>query len=136
MSAFDVFRKAAKERDLLDVFEEVCRERRVRLEAAFGPEKTKAVVRTRAACWARMRKLGFSFPEIADVWGRDHTTIIAAVRGHDEREGDNAAEAEATDPRMWRLPKTERELRERVIELESRVGRLEAILGKVSKALL
>ncbi len=38
------------------------------------------LVRARAVAMLEVRKLGFSYPEIAKAFGRDHTTVIHAVK--------------------------------------------------------
>ena len=51
-------------------------------EAIEGRGRTGAVAAARAAVWCWLRARGWSYPEIGAAWGRDHTTIMSAVRKH------------------------------------------------------
>jgi hypothetical protein len=42
--------------------------------------RQKRVVAARNACWRLQYERGFSTVEIADMWGRDHTTILHALK--------------------------------------------------------
>lgn len=61
-------------------FYAICKERLVSLEDVFGAGKTASLVRARVECWHFMRNRGSSYPEIGDLWGRHHTTIMHALK--------------------------------------------------------
>ena len=46
----------------------------------YGTGKTRIVVRSRWAIWMVMRRQGLSFQEIGDIFGRNYSTIIKAMR--------------------------------------------------------
>jgi len=77
---FDEFRRRCEGRQLIGVFNDVCRRHRIRLEDVYGRVRTKNVVQARRECWAATRRLGWSFPEIGHLWDRDHTTILTSLR--------------------------------------------------------
>lgn len=125
------FVKICEERGLIEAFQDACVKRNVRLEDVFGQSRQKAISRARHACWYVMRQRGASYPEIGDLWGRDHTTVLSAVRVHELRGEENAPKE---DPREWASPPEERKLRRRVVELEERVLKLETRLSTLAKA--
>jgi chromosomal replication initiation ATPase DnaA len=70
-------------RDLLRVLDDVCRARHVTRAEVCGCRRTKAIVAARHEVWWRLRhhpELSFSYEEIGRLFGRDHTTVLAAVR--------------------------------------------------------
>jgi len=78
--AFVAFKKDCERTLLLPIFLDVCEEFGVQLEDVFSQTKTRTLVLARTKCWAQMRRLGHSFPEIGKFWGRDHSTVMAAMR--------------------------------------------------------
>ena len=68
------------QRGLLQVIDNRCKAMLVRVEDVAGKSRTKAVVRARHAIWLWMHdELGFSWPEVAHLFGRrDHSSIIQA----------------------------------------------------------
>lgn len=78
--SYEVFLKAARRVGLVDDFARACHAYGVTLEDAHGPRRTKARTLARAACWRIMRERGQSYPEIGEFWGRDNSTIMAALK--------------------------------------------------------
>lgn len=65
---------------LLHVACEIANEHGVTIEAMLGPARHKTVAAARHALMCNLRIRGYSYPEIGRLVGRDHTTVIAAVR--------------------------------------------------------
>lgn len=64
----------------------VCDEHRVTVDQLLGDRRMRAIAYARHDAAWRLRGLGRSFPEIgAALGGRDHATIIYAVRAHEHR---------------------------------------------------
>ena len=78
---YPAFLAEVVERGLHDDFARICRERHTTLAAAFASRRTPTAVAARGECWGLMRTLGFSYPEIGTLWGRDHSTVFACVNG-------------------------------------------------------
>lgn len=58
----------------------------------IGSRRRKRDVEARHAVWASLYGTGrYSLPDLAAMFGRDHTTILAGVRRHRERLGRSAA---------------------------------------------
>lgn len=74
------FQKHLKEVDLLEPMVRICRNHHITLEGAFSPSRYKNVVFARVACWAYLREMGKSYTEIANMWGRDHTTVMGCLK--------------------------------------------------------
>ena len=78
--------EALATRDLLNVVDDVGRARHVTRDEICGGVRTKAIVAARHEVWWRLRhhpELSFSYQEIARLFGRDHTTVLSAVRAYD-----------------------------------------------------
>ena len=54
-------------------------------DCIFGNSRKKDVCHARHEVMWALREMGFSYPRIARVLGRDHTTIIHGCRQHEER---------------------------------------------------
>jgi chromosomal replication initiation ATPase DnaA len=83
-------------RDLLQLVEEVARRRGVLVEQLCGTERTLSISRARQEAWWRLRhhpERYYSFFEIARLFGRHHTTIMAGVTAHAHRLERGAATA-------------------------------------------
>lgn len=77
-----------RRRDLLDLVEEVAVRRGVLVDHLCGTARTLSVSRARQEAWWRMRRHPercFSLFEIARLFGRHHTTIMAGVAAHARR---------------------------------------------------
>ncbi|HEX4760013.1 MAG TPA: helix-turn-helix domain-containing protein [Thermoleophilaceae bacterium] len=75
-------------RDLLDLAFEVCKRRGVTLDEVCGRARSKAISRARQEVWWRIRhhpERQYSYPEIARLFARDHTTIMAGISAHERR---------------------------------------------------
>jgi len=47
----------------------------------FGRDRHRHVARSRmVAVWATRRATGASYPQLGEVWGRDHSTMVHAVQ--------------------------------------------------------
>lgn len=71
------------ERGLLDEMRAVCKRNAVTIDEAASRRRTKNVARARHEFWWHLRSRSgstFSYPEIAGLFGVDHTTVMAGVR--------------------------------------------------------
>jgi chromosomal replication initiation ATPase DnaA len=78
-------------RDLLALVDEVCMSRGVTLDEVCGRTRSQAVSYARHEVWWRIRhhpERHYSYPEIARIFARDHTTIIAGITAHERRISD------------------------------------------------
>ena len=57
----------------------------VTIEELMGPKRHQRQALPRQEAMFKMRQAGFSFPDIAHFFGRDHTTVMHGVRAHEER---------------------------------------------------
>lgn len=83
--SFIRFVAALKERDLLEDMKVACFSQKALLGEAWGPSKLPTATNARAACWAKLREIGLSYPEIGMIWGRDHATVLRAVKRFEAR---------------------------------------------------
>jgi chromosomal replication initiation ATPase DnaA len=75
-------------RDLLTLVDDVCKRRGVTLDEVCGRARSQAISRTRQEVWWRIRhhpERSYSYPEIARLFARDHSTIIAGISAHGRR---------------------------------------------------
>jgi chromosomal replication initiation ATPase DnaA len=75
-------------RDLLPLVDDVCKRRGVTLDEVCGRARSKAIARARQEVWWRIRhhpEREYSYPEIARLFARDHTTIMAGIGAHERR---------------------------------------------------
>jgi chromosomal replication initiation ATPase DnaA len=75
-------------RDLLPLVDEVCKRRGVTLNEVCGRARSQAISRARQEVWWRIRhhpEREYSYPEIARLFARDHTTIMAGISAHERR---------------------------------------------------
>ena len=73
-----------KEVGLFAIVETVCRRHHVLPIEVCGRGRTKNVAKARHAVWWELRhrpESSFSYPELARLFDRDHSTIISAMRG-------------------------------------------------------
>ena len=71
---------ALKERGLLFLLDEICRQHHVSREEITGRNRTRSVSLARHDLWQRLRELGFSYVEIGRLFERNHTTVLHGVR--------------------------------------------------------
>ena len=79
---------ALRERDLDAIAVDVATRRGVPLAELCGRGRSKSVARARHEVWWRIRhhpERYLSLPEIARLFGRDHTTIKAGIDAHAQR---------------------------------------------------
>jgi chromosomal replication initiation ATPase DnaA len=75
-------------RDLFALVDEVCRSRGVTLDEVCGRARSQAVSCARQEVWWRIRhhpERNYSYPEIARLFARDSTTVIAGINAHERR---------------------------------------------------
>jgi chromosomal replication initiation ATPase DnaA len=75
-------------RNLLTLVDEVCKSRGVTLHEVCGRTRSQAVSCARQEVWWRIRnhpERHYSYPEIAQLFARDHTTIMAGIDAHKRR---------------------------------------------------
>jgi chromosomal replication initiation ATPase DnaA len=75
-------------RDLLVLVDEVCKRRGVTRNEVCGRTRSRAVSYARQEIWWRIRhhpERVYSYPEIARLFARDHTTILAGISAHQRR---------------------------------------------------
>lgn len=63
-----------------EVVARIASERALAVSDVLGPSRCRNVAEARWAIWAILRKRGYSFPRIGQLFGRDHTTVIHGVR--------------------------------------------------------
>ena len=76
-------------RGLLDLVDDLCRRRGVLRRELLGRHRTRGVVRARHELWWLLRhdpERTYSLPELARLFDRDHTTILAGVAAHASRQ--------------------------------------------------
>jgi chromosomal replication initiation ATPase DnaA len=79
---------ALEMRNLTLLLDEVCRRRGVVREDLCGRARTSSVSRARQELWWLIRNqpdLHYSLPEIASLFGRDHTTVLHGIQAHQRR---------------------------------------------------
>jgi len=89
-------------RDLLALVVDVCRTRGVKLDDLCGRARSRSVSRARQEVWWRLRtdpERYFSLPEIARLFGRDHTTVLAGVAAHEHRTSSPPRRSSTRPPR-------------------------------------
>jgi chromosomal replication initiation ATPase DnaA len=67
-------------RDLLDVAEDCARQHHLTVGDMFGGRRQPGVRSAQRSFWAYLRAIGWSFPQIGKLCGRDHTTVMYALR--------------------------------------------------------
>lgn len=75
-------------RDLLDLVEQVAVRRGVLVDEICGLARTQSISRARQEAWWRLRhhpERNYSLEEIARIFGRHHTTVMAGVAAHARR---------------------------------------------------
>jgi chromosomal replication initiation ATPase DnaA len=75
-------------RDLLELAREVCARRGVLLRDLCGDARSRSVSRARQELWWRIRhhpERHYSYSEIARLFDRDHTTVLAGIEAHRRR---------------------------------------------------
>lgn len=55
------------------------------LEDILGPDRRQRIAHPRQHVMWSLRRMGFSYPHIGQILGRDHSTVVAGVRRHEER---------------------------------------------------
>jgi chromosomal replication initiation ATPase DnaA len=77
-----------RERGWLKEIEARCASMHVSVTAVAGRTRYKSVARARSEVWRWLYvEQRLSYPEIGAIFGRDHTTIMSAVHGCEQREG-------------------------------------------------
>lgn len=72
----------APRRTAREIIAEVCSEHGVRVSEVIGPRRWGYLIKPRHVAMKRIRdELGYSYPLIGRIFGRDHATIIWACRG-------------------------------------------------------
>jgi chromosomal replication initiation ATPase DnaA len=77
--------EALEARDLLDLVLDVCRRRGVLLDELCGRLRSQSIAGARHEAWWRIRhhpERAYSLSEIARLFGRDPSTVLAGVRAH------------------------------------------------------
>jgi chromosomal replication initiation ATPase DnaA len=65
----------------LVIIAEVCCLRAVPIPEVFGFSRERRVTAARWESWWRIKyELGLSYPQIAHIFGRDHTTVLHAIK--------------------------------------------------------
>jgi chromosomal replication initiation ATPase DnaA len=79
---------ALRVRDLLELVDHVCKRRGVTRHELCGRGRTQNISMARQEAWWRIRyhpERHYSYPEIAQLFARNHTTIMAGVYAHERR---------------------------------------------------
>lgn len=69
-----------QQRDLLDVAASCAKDHHVPLDAMLGRSREMPLPIARGRFYAYLRALGWSYPAIGKLVGRDHTTVLSQVR--------------------------------------------------------
>lgn len=77
MSGLSLEQRLAQ-RGLLGAVEKVARRHHVTMGELLGRRRLAHVVRARHTAWRELRRMGLSYPAIGELWGVDHTTVLAA----------------------------------------------------------
>ena len=80
--------RALRTRDLDGIATDVAARRGVPLQELCGRGRSRSIARARHEVWWRIRhhpERYLSLPEIARLFGRDHTTIMAGIEAHAQR---------------------------------------------------
>jgi len=75
-------------RQLCSVLDEICARRGVLVHEVCGRARSLSVVRARHELWWTIRNLPgrhYSYPEIARLFRRDHTTVRYGIESHHRR---------------------------------------------------
>lgn len=56
-----------------------CFETGTKIDIVRSRERNRFASRDRCKAWRRLREDGYSYPQIADVTGHDHTTVMHGV---------------------------------------------------------
>lgn len=72
------------------ILAETCERHGLKVACVVGPRRYKPLVDCRQeAAWLIAKNTALSYPQIARLLGKDHTTILFAVRRHNEFMGEN-----------------------------------------------
>ena len=71
-------------RDLLGVAKEIARKHHVTLEELLGRRRRGPEAAARHELWHRLYEEIPSLPKLGEIFGRNHTTVMAAVHKHDQ----------------------------------------------------
>jgi chromosomal replication initiation ATPase DnaA len=88
MTPADAIVDGLRVRNLLALVDGVCKSRGVTLHEVCGRRRSQAVSCARQEIWWRIRnhpERRYSYPEIAQLFARDHTTIMAGIDAHERR---------------------------------------------------
>lgn len=77
----DAIQDELEARGLLDMVGDVALSHHVTLDEVCSKKRTKRIAAARHAAWAKLRTLGFSYPEIAALWDVTHGSVFYAVNG-------------------------------------------------------
>lgn len=80
MIAIDQILDELNVRDLLQEVTMIAKRYHVTLEEIFGPSHEPVIVAARHEFWTFLRGLGWSYPAIARLARRDHTTVMSAMK--------------------------------------------------------
>ena len=58
----------------------VCADIGVEVSVVRSRERNRFASRDRCKAWRRLREDGYSYPQIADATGHDHTTVMHGVK--------------------------------------------------------
>jgi hypothetical protein len=75
----------------LELVHDCAVEEHAELDDVLGQSRQKVADRARARAWAELRAKGFRWQEIADAFGRRHSTVVEAVQAHQARRRKAAA---------------------------------------------
>jgi chromosomal replication initiation ATPase DnaA len=75
-----------EQRDLLQGAQRIARSYRLSLAEMFSKSRTRPAPEARAAFYRELRELGWSYPRIGELVGKDHTSVLDAVRAHEAPE--------------------------------------------------
>src|SRR5689334_12850383 len=71
-------------RDLLEVARAIARKHHVTLDELLGRRRRGPEAAARHELWQRLYEELPSLPKLGEIFGRDHTTVMAAVHKHEQ----------------------------------------------------
>jgi chromosomal replication initiation ATPase DnaA len=73
--------KALRDRGLLPKIQSIASDHYVTMHELCSGSRVGSILKARHAAWKWQRSIGHSYPQIGEMWGYDHTTIMHAVNG-------------------------------------------------------
>lgn len=73
--------------DARRMVEQVARRHEITVDEILSPDRSRRLILPRWHAFSELRRIGFSYPSIGKIMGRDHSTVIHGIRKFAEMEG-------------------------------------------------